>query len=190
MWSFFGIVYPLKSLMLLLVRYSLSYNYRIIINLCACISYYNSCVCIIPVHILHPPLPVVCDIHIHYYYKCLSSVLRVSVSCWFAFDPLRLPQVSHLCYLGWVQVLLSRLDSISVFLILVIFCHGFIIGPFLGTFRFKLFADFWTSSNVVCFFWKSVLLMFLWHLIGVQFLILHLQVPSIFVPHHYLIFCC
>ena len=58
------------------------------------------------------------------------------------FDPLRLPQVSHLCYLGWVQVLLSRLDSISVFLILVIFCHGFIIGPFLGTFRFKLFADF------------------------------------------------
>ena len=101
----------------------------------------HSVVCMTPVHILHLPLTEVCDIHIHNY-KCLSSVVRVIVPCWFTFDTLRSPQVSCLWYQGWIQVLLSRLDSISVFLILVIFCHGIIIRPFLGTLRFKSITDF------------------------------------------------
>ena len=147
-------------------------------------------VCMIPVHILHLSLTEICDIHIHY--KCLSSVLRVSVPCWFMFDPLQLPQVSHcdiwdgfrFCWVGFISLK-------NVFLILVIFYHGFIIGPFLGMFKFSLSADFSGLPQMLSVFSEDLScrrFYDIWSRCSSWYYLC--RFPSVFVTHHYLIFYC
>ena len=111
-------------------------------------------VCMIPVHILHLSLTEICDIHIHY--KCLSSVLRVSVPCWFMFDPLQLPQVSHcdiwdgfrFCWVGFIS-LKKCFPHFGHFLS---WLHHWTIPRYVQV-QFVRWL-FWASSNVICFFLK------------------------------------